>query len=799
MFRGYLTLAWRHFVKSKVARILNIIGLSIGIASCIMAGMFIADELSFDRYNHSARQIFRFATEQISDNGTTSSSAITPPAVANILSRNVSGVGAVTRIFPGWGNRFFVRRSAHDASTDQNAFIEKDVYHVDKTFFDVFTVSFISGTPSSALKEDNAIVLTASIAAKYFGHLNPVGQTLLVDDWKPCKVTAIVQDVPVNSHFHYDFLVPISRFADDVNTASWQWNSFYTYFILKNPVRINAIEQHINTIAMQETNGGRRRYFTQPLTEIHLNSHLLEELSPNGDKNYLYGFALIAFFLFIIACINSTQLITAYSISRIREIGIRKTAGATNWGLVKQFVAESLLTILISAGVSFLFVQLALPVFNHVSGKSLTLTAANNVFVILTLVITCVSAGVFCGLIPFMRFRHVPLTSMLKGNTVSFGVSGQSSILLITQFVIATSLIACRLIISRQVSYMQNVKLGVDKNHVLLAKDVPLTLDSSQSVALRDDFLKIPGVMNVSATDGDLVDHHWTKMVTIPRTNHQQLIHFLSIEPAFADVMKINLAEGSFFVDGKNHGETEILLNETAVRQLGLTSPVVGERIAWKVNANTQVVTYATVTGVVKDFHFASMRENIAPFAFVNNTNRKWNYAIRLSDGAGERTIKLLKDAWDKYIPSRPFQFSFLDASYDKLFQSELIYQQLFSIITLLCIITACLGLFGICAFVIRQRLKETSIRKLLGASVKDLYFVLTAAYMRMIILASLLSFPITWFVMHGWLYQFAYRASIAWWTFFAGDAMVLFAALITISVQVTRAARVNPVTNLRD
>ncbi|MBS1600589.1 MAG: ABC transporter permease [Bacteroidetes bacterium] len=794
MLKNSIIIAWRNLVRYKNFSFINIFGLSIGIASCILVFLFIRDELSYDKQNKDADRIYRVVKKFVNDDGSVTADATTPPAIAIAMQNNIPEVEHVARLFPrGWGNNFYVRRG-------DKKFIEENICWADSSIFNVFSFPVIKGDSKKALENPDAIILTESIAKKYFGIEDPIGKTLNVDDWQPKIVTAIIKDIPENSHLKIDILLSLKS-MDGNNRLSnmWGWYSFYTYVKLKPGSDINVVDKKIRSIFSKSQPENKNYFYSQLLTDIHLHSNLNAELNPNSDEMYIYIFGTIAILILLTACINYINLTTARSSFRSKEIGIRKISGAAKSTLIKQFLVESVICTLLAGVMAIVIAQSLLPSINLITGKQLTLISNGNYLVISSVFCFSIFIGLITGLYPASYLSSLRVVQALKGEKTSFTNSfNVRKILVIIQFTFSISLIIGTIIVSQQIAFIRNAKLGLNKDHVIIVNDIGY-LNRDDRTLLKNKFLLIPGVEKVAASDGVIGGLNWTNNIRYKESHNNQLINFLSVDNNFIEALDIQLKEGrNFSQDYPSDTTDAIILNETAAKTLGIPDPVVGQQIVWGENPNTKQLFLATVIGIAKDFHFTSMKNEIKPFAFVTRNNRQWNFTIKMSGANIDQAIANLKETWNQNVKSRPFQFSFLDDTYAKMYKSEMNFKTIFLYITFTAIFIACLGLFGLSSFVTSQRTKEIGIRKVLGATVPGIVGMLSKDFVKLVLISSVIAFPFAWWAMHSWLQNFVYRVDISWWVFALAAIIALLIAFITVSSQAIKAAVANPVKSLR-
>ena len=521
MIKSYLKIAWRNILRYKGFSLINILGLAIGMACCIVVALFIIDELSFDRYNTNADRIYRVVKDFVNDDGSRLPDATSCPAIAPAIQRDIPEIEHVARIMPGWGAKFYVRNG-------EKKFIEENLYRADSSVFDVFTFQFIQGSPKTALKDIDVVILTESAAKKYFGNENPVGKTLEIDDLNPQLVTAVIKDMPDNSHFKADMILPL-RFRQnngqlvDINSI-WGWYNYYTYMKLKPGASIITVDKKIRDVFHKNQPENTNYFYSQALTDIHLTSNLKWELRPNSDKVYIYIFGTVALFILLIACINYINLTTARSSLRAREIGIRKVSGAIRLALIHQFLIESIVISLLGAVFALVIAQLLMPAINTITGKHLTLIPNGNYFIPFIVFGFAAMLGLISGFYPALFLSSFEPIKVLKGEKLSgFKRFSLRKVLVVTQFTISIALIIGTIIIIQQINFVQTAKLGLNKDHVMMINDVGY-LDRSQRQKLKNDLLQIPGVKTIATADGVIGGINWTNDLRAKGIQNGQLV-----------------------------------------------------------------------------------------------------------------------------------------------------------------------------------------------------------------------------------------------------------------------------------
>jgi len=800
MIKNYFKIAWRSLLKQKGFSFINIFGLATGMACSLLIFLFVKDETSYDRFHNDAGQIYRVVKDFVNDDGSRLPDATTPPALAPAMQRDIPEVAVTTRVFPGWGANFLIKYGDKKISEDK-------LYRVDSSFFDVFTFPFVHGNAKDAFREVQSIVLTESSAKRYFGNDNPVGKTLQIDRLGNLMVSGVLKDVPHASHFHFDFLISTRKFGGNID-ADWGFYNFYTYAKLKPNSNITAFTKKVQDVYKKNTTNGTNIFYVQPLTDIHLTSNLKWELEPNSDKLYVYVFTIIGIFILLIAGINYVNLATAKASVRAKEIGVRKVTGALRSSLIGQFLVESVITCLMAALLAVIFAQLLLPVANALTLKQLTVIG--NPGVLGYMLVGVLLLGIIAGFFPAIYLSSFKPITVLKGLKIKEkGTLSLRKTLVVIQFTISTVLIIGVLIISQQMHYLRSAKLGLNKEQVIVVKNAG-AMSAADRNAFQNTVLQDQEVKKIATSDGVVGGLNWTNSMSVKGSQNSQLVNFLNVSYDFLDVLGIEMKEGRSFspqfpadtlrngIPGGSLEQTigSIILNETAVKDLQITAPVVGKQVLWNNDADTMY--YVTIVGVAKDFHFTSLRNEIKPFAFVNNPKRVANFTIKLSTDKVQSSLAKIENTWKKFLADRSFEYTFLDETYTKLYQSEERFQKVFISLVILGIIIACLGLLGLATFAAQQRVKEIGVRKVLGASVFNVVTLLSKDFLMLVIIALILAVPVAWYVMNEWLKDFAYRINIQWWIFFVAAIIAIIIALVTISTQAIKAAVSNPVKSLR-
>ncbi|MGH7600820.1 MAG: ABC transporter permease [bacterium] len=797
MLKNYLLIALRTILKHKAFSAINLFGLAVGIACFIVILLYVQDELAYDGFHADADRVYRVVKDFVNDDGSKVPDATTPPGLAPALVREIPEVETAARIFPSWGYKPLL-------TYGEKSFYEERFARVDTTFFEIFSFPFVYGEAKSAFTQPSSIVLAASLAKKYFGDEDPMGKTIIFDQRHSLQVTGIMKDMPPQSHFKFDFLLPMRSMrpnAEDYMRMdnTWGWYNFYTYIKIKPNTTIVAIESKIQAIFKSNQPENDNVIYAQPLAGlngIHLASHLKWELEPNSDRLYIYVFLTIALFVIFIAGINYVNLTTAKSALRAREVGLRKVVGAFRNSLFVQFLAESVLMAILAAFVAIALSEIGLPFFNAITQKELSLFSIDSRLIWVLIAATTLILGAAAGLYPALYLSSFqPIAVLKKLRTAGKSFFDLRKALVVFQFTLSVILIVGIIVIQKQMGFIQAVKLGFDKDQVAVIRNVGAL--PNRGAAVRAALAQIPGVKNVAPCDGMIGGQNWTNSLRVKGSDNSQLVNFLSVGYDFIETLGLELKEGrDFSPEFPADTNDAIILNETAVKQLGVPEPVLGQLIVWSEQPDTTY--YAKVVGVVKDFHFTSLRLEIKPFAFVITPSRTSLFALKMSGQNLRETLAQIESTWSSLAPGRPFDYYFLDESLDKLYRSEQNFRTVFSAMTLLSVIIACLGLFGLAAFTAEQRTKEIGIRKVLGATVSNVTVLLSKDFAKLVMIAYVIACPIAWYAMQKWLQGFAYRINMGWWVFALAGGLALVIALLTVSTQAIKAALANPVDSLR-
>lgn len=800
MIRNYLKIAFRTLWKNKRLASINIFGLATGIACSLLISLYVQDELSYDTHHQDADRIYRVVKDFINDDGSRIPDATSPGPLAAAMQKEIPEVETIARIHPDWGGTVRVEY-------DNKRIAEPKVWRVDSSFFDVFSTKFLQGDAKTALSDINSVVLTKSTAERYFGNEEPIGKILKMNGKDDFTVTGVIEDVPAQSHFHYDFLLSYRRLPSAANT-NWDSYNYYTYVKVRPGTDIGAFDKKIQALYERNTTEHYSAFYSQPLVEIHLTSKLKWELEPNGDRLYVLIFGIIGAFILLIAGINYINLSTAKSSLRAKEIGIRKVSGAQRKSLVFQLMMESLIICVISASIALAMAYLLTPVVNELTQKQIHLFG--NPLIVVYLFAVTIFIGIVAGIFPALYLSSFQPVAVLKGFKLNEkGALNLRKSLVVIQFTISVVLIISALIIMEQMNYVQSAELGFNKDQVMVINNAG-GLSRSDKSSFLNSIKELSGVEKVATSSTVLGRGFNTTRLRAQGSQQQQQLNFTSAGFDYLDVVGIEIKEGRGFTrevpaDTMNNGTSGgplnqrlggIVINEQAAKEFGLGSPAVGKQLVWATDADT--VYYVEVIGVTKDFHFTSLRNEIKPYGFLMFPQGQNNFTVKLSGGSITSTVAQLEAMWKKSFPETPFEYLFLDDTFDKMYAAEARFQKVFISLVVLGIIIACLGLFALAAFSAEQRIKEIGIRKVLGASVPQVVALLSADFLKLVAIAVIVAVPIAYFAMQSWLSGFAYRITVEWWIFIAAACIAFLIAFLTISSQAIKAAITDPVKNLR-
>ena len=796
MFKNYMQVAWRNLKRHKVYSFINIIGLAIGLACCVMIMLWIQHELSYDRYHQHADDIYRLAREMTEGSLQGEKSVTTSPPLAPALENRFPEIVEVVRIGCRW-NRLF--------SYGQKNFLEKDFFIADKSIFKIFTFSFLKGDKANAFNTPHSLVISESTAEKYFGDEDPLGKIIILDKKTDFVVTGVIKDMPLNSHFVANIIIPFETIAkiEGIDLSNWGWNGFYTYILLRPDASPAALESKFGTMLQKYQSQGfvflsRERLFLQPLKSIHLHSHFSGEISTNIHVSTLILFGTIAFLILLIACINYMNLVTARSSFRLREIGTRKVVGAHRSQIAQQFLGESIFTALFSLGVSIILVELFLPVFNRFAERQLVLDGQSFMRILPAILILVLFVGLIAGSHPALYLSSLHPVNVLKGMIdIRPRRSRLRNALVVFQFSISIILIFATLQVKDQLHFIQNRKMGYDRNHIVIV-NVRDSEARQRMSALKEELRKNPEILIVSSSESLPNAIRSSTWINWPKKPEGLIIpiHAGIVDYDFIDLYGIEIVQGrNFSKEFSSDRNGAFLINESAMKALGPEFQLGMDFGHW---GSPQ--SRGKVVGVMKDFHFFSLHQEIKPlYLFLNpNPDAGWYLSIKVRGEKISETLQSIGQTMKMFSPHYPFEYRFFDEIFNRTYQTEQKIESIISIFALIAIFIACLGIFGLAAFIAEHKTKEIGIRKVLGASVSEIVYLLTRDLVRWVLLANVIAWPVAFYAMQRWLQNFAYRTNISAVTFILSAFLALCIAVLTVSIQTYKAAATNPVDSLR-
>lgn len=811
MLTNYLKVALRHLRRHKGYTSLNVMGLAIGLATCLLILLYIRDELSYDRFHENAQRIYLVGLDGVLG-GQAQILATSPPPLASALIDQAPNVEATTRVLPA--GHVLISRGP-------DRFYEEAFFWADSTFFDIFTVSFQQGDPHTALAKPNTIILTASTAQRYFGDEDPIGQTLQYNNQDDYTVTAVVEDMPHNAHLRFDLLASMATRtrAGQLAQAGVDWvaHYLYTFVLLREGADASdmlatfsaLIQQHVapqieqqTGIAFDETvaEGLVWKYYLQPLPDLYLFNKGEKPIGATSDVRYLYLLSAIAAIILFLACINFINLATARSATRAKEVGLRKVLGASRAPLMRQFLAESMLLAVLAAAVAAVLVLALLPAFNALSGKALTLVGDERFAPLGFLAGITLVCGLLAGLYPAFVLSAFRPVAALKGTSSTDARSAWSRRgLVVVQFVASITLLISAGVVFKQLNYMQEARLGFSGEQVVA---LPIKTRAAQErfEIFRATLLEHIGVVEVAAANQLPGRVNRGGAFRTEGATEGTVLSAMMVSPGFLETMEMKLAAGRAFTrEVATEAQEAVIINEAAVRTLGFTNAedALGGELTQVTPADNPDIR-RTIIGIVQDFNFESLHHAIRPLVLYADASSYWNVAVRLRPERLQETMGFLRQQWEMFEPDYPFEYVFVDEDFRRLYHKEARLGQIFAVFTVLALCIACLGLFGLVSFMAEQRKKEIGVRKVLGASVPGIVFLLTKEFMWLVFTAVLVALPVAYLVVERWLRDFAYRTEVGGEVFLLAIGIALTVAFLTISYQSIKAATANPVNSLR-
>ena len=811
MFKNYFKTAFRNLVKNKFYTSINIIGLAVGLATCLLILLYVLDELNYDRYNVNADRIYRVNNE-VKFGGNYFDMAVAPALLGSTMVREMPQVEQYTRL--RWYGSFLVKKGNENIQEGRVGF-------ADSTLFDVFTLPMLAGNPKTALKEYHSLVITEKIAKKYFPQdaanniANIVGKTMLINDTGNYKITAVIRDVPAQSHFNFDFFVPMIEDAGS-NEDNWLSENWVTYILLKKNTDVKQVEAQLNPMMDRHVGpelksvinqnlddfkkgGGYVRASLTPLTDIHLHSNKIGEIDGNGNAQFVYIFSAIALLILLIACVNFMNLSTARSSNRAKEVGVRKVLGSLKKNLVQQFLTESLLISFIALIFSILIAWLLLPYFDQLAGKDIHPAILIQPKMLFSLVTLMLIVGLLAGSYPAFFLSAFQPIDVLKGKlSAGFKRSWLRNVLVVFQFVISIILIFGTVVIYNQLNYIHNKDIGFNRNQVLIINHTDALRD--QAATFRNELSQISGVQDATMSGYLPVNYNRSNdaFFTSPALDSKTAMSMQNwrVDENYIPTLDLKVLQGRNFSPQLPTDSTGIIINEAAAKFLA-TKDILNKKLYEIKDMNTKSLEEWHIIGVIKNFNFSSLRDVITPLTLKLGKDNG-NISVRINSSDVPNVLAQIKNKWKAIAPSQPFDYSFMDEDFNKLYEAEQRTGKIFITFAVLAILIACLGLFGLVTYAAEQRVKEIGIRKVLGANVANIVTMISKDFLKLVLVASLIAFPIAWWGKSKWLEGFAYRVCIGWWVFCIAGIVALLIAVLTISFQAIKAAVSNPVKSLR-
>jgi putative ABC transport system permease protein len=807
MFKNYLKTAIRSLLRYKGFSLINIASLAIGITGCLVIGLFVWDELEYDKSIAGGENVYRIYEER-NDNNSVTYGAPVPPAYATFLKQQYPEVDTTLRILMS-GDKFLMEVG------DKRGYEEKG-WFVEASFFQIFPLRFIKGDPATALTEPATIVISEDLVHKYFGNEDPIGKTIKIDKGD-LTVKGVVAKLPGHFHLDFNYLMSLpSAGIEKDRMEKWTWHQFYTYVKLKPGADVKQLQDKFQAHVKKEiyptlTQAGSTFLpFFQPLKDIHLKSaDFIYDNAIRGNETYVKGLTIIALFVLLIACFNFVNLATARSFRRAKEIGVRKVIGADRKQLVFQFIGETVMLSVFSVLIATVATLCIVPWLNAFTGKSISFNPFTNPLLGLLVLAAGMVIGVLAGLYPALvlsGFQPIKvLKSMKPAANTGGGTAWLRQALVVVQFALSALLIVSSTIVYRQIHYLNSKDLGFNKEQVLFFQIRGELEDSNKLETFKTELKRSSNVVSVTSGYGLPGDQYAGDGIAIPGNggDKEYPANVFIGDYDYVKTLGLKLIAGrDFSRDRPTDVQEAFIINETAVKELGFGTPekALGQRLNWNkwVPDSLNPVKKGKVVGVIKDFHYKSLHEKVTTSVLQIYPPVAFKVAVKLKTSDIRHTIAFINDTWNKFSPGYPLDYQFMDESYGKMYASEEKLGSLLWSFTIMAIVVGCMGLFALAAFSAEQRVKEIGIRKVLGANVLNIVGLLSKNFLILVLLASVIAFPVAWWAMNNWLEDFPYRITISWWVFGMAALAAVVIALVTVSFQAIKAATVNPVKSLR-
>jgi putative ABC transport system permease protein len=798
MLKSYFKIALRNLARHKLYSVVNIAGLTIALTACLLIGLYVWNELRYDRFHKNADRIAR-VTMEYSNAGSVNKTAVTGTKVGPEFKRRFPEIESFSRTIIG----------SRVISKGEKVFTENNILFADSAFFSMFSFQLVKGDANTCLNGPEKIVLTRQSVLKYFGNEDPIGKSLKLADGSEMMVSGVVGDVPGNSQIQFDMVMPFMILGAAKQEEQWFTANYVTYILLQNKSSFSTLQQKITAfmkgVSREELFPDSKDYLThklEKLTDVHLFSTIGGGLEPAGNIVYVYVLSIIAFLILLIACVNYTNLAVAQSTGRSVEVGIRKVLGAQRKQLIAQFLGESFLIVIASLVLSSVLCFLLLPYFNDISGTSIGFSAVGDPVILTVVLGAALLISALTGLYPALMLSGRKLGSVLKsGLRISSSGGYVRKMMIVFQFVVSVFLIAASIIVTEQLGYIRKKELGYDKEHLMI-----LPVDNRTRIRyeeLKTAIAAEPGILGVSGGYESPSFVKWSDGISYDKGygKNELSVTALPVDLDFVSTLGMKLTSGRDFLrsdllamdttDNYKNYQYSFILNEKAVSEIGWTAEeAVGKTIAKG--------SPGLIRGVVKDFNYSSLHEPIGPLVIFLDRNLVFQMFVRVKGEDVQTALKGLEKVWKSRVSHRPFEFKFLDEEYYSLYKAEQRTAQIFGLFSGLAILLACLGLFALAAFTTVQRTKEIGIRKVLGASITGITLMLSKEFLFLVGIAILISIPVAWYAGSRWLQDFAYRVELSWWMFVSAGVIGVLIAVVAVSAQAIKAAIANPVTSLR-
>ncbi len=782
MLRNYIAMAFRNLIRKKTFSLINILGLAVAMAFSILIFLWVADEVSYDQFHSHGKQLFRVLHTHVHEESISCSDETTA-LLAGALKEEMPEVELATMM----------------TSPDHWTFKVKDQItrewgsYASEDFFLMFSFPLVKGDPKKCLSTADQIVISQKLATQYFGITDPVGQPIHIDNRKDFFVSGVYADVPKNSSLQFDFILPYKDYQNAPWAKDWEAVGDKVFVQLKDNVSAERLAPKLLDFLKTKMVATKDQVSLQPYPEMYLHSNFKNGVQAGGRIEYVRLFSVVAILILFVACVNFMNLATAQSVKRSKEVGIRKVIGAGRKQLIGQFMGEAIITACLSLVMALVLVELLLPTFNILTKKELLLNYSEPAFIFLLMGFALVT-GIVSGSYPALFLSSLQPVKILKG-ALKFKpkVIGFRKVLVVFQFSLSIIFILGTMVVYRQMQFIQTKNLGVDRENLIYQIFEGQLIRSLN--AFKIELLQSPGIQSVTYSNQPVLDvQHNSTWIEWPGKKNEVVFAQAGVSYDYLNTMKIELREGRDFSPAFISDSSNVIVNEEAVKQMGITNP-----IGYEITNRRDMVRKGKIIGVVKDFHLRSLHSPIEPLCLFLDTNPGWGYiSVRTEPGKTKEAIASMARANKKYNPEFPFSYTFADEEFRKQYAAEALVENLTKAFSSLTIFISCLGLFGLAMFSAEQRTKEIGIRKILGATVSGIVQLLSKDFMKLILLSFLIACPVAWWALTQWLQDFAYRTEIDWWIFGAAGIAAVLIVLLTVGSLAMKAAMANPVESLR-